>query len=148
MGRREIETTTRLAEIRARAEAATPGPWGRDSEAALDLRWAAWYVLAGDGVCVARVYHAALPNAANATFVAGCRDDVPWLLDLVESQARMLADLREESDAARAALRYRRALEVIAAGRVSAGGVAYPMLGADAADVALLALEGRADDPH
>lgn len=97
----------RLAEIRSRAEAATPGPWQSECEGDL--------VTAGPlSLTLADFTWRRKPNPADAPFVAHARDDIPWLLDLVQQQARVIADLAEESDAARLAMRYREALEKIA----------------------------------
>ena len=100
--------TRRLAEIRARADAAMPGPWRANGDRVLagDVLW-------GDAVL----------RAQNAEFVAHSRDDIPYLLALVAARDRELAELRglladlcEDSRAAAAAVRYRRALRCIAEG--------------------------------
>ena len=126
--------TRRLAEIRARVDAASPGPWQMDGVRVTASR--ASGAVTGDLV------------AGNAAFVAHARDDIPYLLDLVAALDReiaelqgLLADLCEDSRAAAAAVRYRRALEEIAAGKVSVDGESYPILGVDVADVARAALE-------
>jgi len=100
--------TRRLAEIRARVDAASPGPWQMDGVRVTASR--ASGAVTGDLV------------AGNAAFVAHARDDIPYLLDLVAALDReiaelqgLLADLCEDSRAAAAAVRYRRALEKIAA---------------------------------
>lgn len=89
----------RLDEVRERVDAATPGPWRTD----------------GVGVTASRVSGVAVDELvrANAAFVAGCRDDVPWLLALVAELRGLLSDLCEDSRAAREAVRYRRALEEV-----------------------------------
>lgn len=98
----------RLAKIRARVEAATPGPWKSECEGDL--------VTAGPlSLTLADFTWRRKPNPADALFVAHCREDVPYLLALVADLQRVVADLCEESDAAREAMRYRRALEEIAA---------------------------------
>jgi hypothetical protein len=61
----------REQEIRARAEAATPGPW-RSAEATDSF---VSQVLAADGRTLGRV-----AADDNATFMAHAREDVPWLL--------------------------------------------------------------------
>lgn len=137
----------RLAEIRSRAEAATPGPWRAGLESPLASPDAAYRIFAaarGAVLSVARLYHAALPNEANAAFVAHAREDVPYLLALVADLQRVLGDLCAESDAAAEALRCRRVLEEITINRVLA-----PLVGHIAREA--LAGEGRpagVDDPQ
>ena len=92
--------TDRLNEIRARAEAATPGEWAARKDqfiewfgivALNDEHWSTvttWPVLSGDND-----YGPAggITNAADATFIAHAREDIPYLLAEVER-------LREELD--------------------------------------------------
>ena len=72
----------RLAEIKARADAATPGPWQwrEDEPASLvhvtDPRMHPWNILKAPDWG---------PTLADAAFIAAAREDVPWLLDLVDS---------------------------------------------------------------
>jgi hypothetical protein len=69
------DLTARLAEIRERCEKATPGPWTREvgGTACIGVPSppAAWTLLA-------QVY--GTNHAANETFIAAAREDVPWLL--------------------------------------------------------------------
>lgn len=99
----------RLAEIRSRADAATPGPWLVGG--APNATWQQVYCPRDNNLNVVQ----SMRGGRDASFVAHAREDIPWLLDLVRQQARVIADLQEESDAARLALRYREALERIAA---------------------------------
>ena len=69
---------TRLAEIRARVEAATPGPW------------------------TTKTLHTTL---ADATFIAASRQDIPYLLDLVDSLTAERDAALAQRDAELAALR-------------------------------------------
>jgi hypothetical protein len=100
----------RLAEIRARADAATPGPWrttvfgGR-----LPERFQV-YAPRADNLNVVQ----AGIGEGNALLIAHCREDVPYLLALVADLQRVVADLCEESDAAAEAMRLRAVLERIA----------------------------------
>ena len=72
---------SRLEEIKARAEAATPGPWQwrEDEPASLvhvtDPRLHPWNVLKAPDWG---------PTLADAAFIAAAREDVPWLLAEVE----------------------------------------------------------------
>ena len=124
----------RLAAIRARADAATPGPWQSECEGDL--------VTAGPlSLTLADFTWRRKPNPADAPFVARARDDVPWLLALVAELRGLLSDLCEDSRAAREAVRYRRALEEVES-----------LLGTDWFPPAYVqrrvreALEGKADD--
>ena len=101
--------TRRLAEIRARVDAASPGPWQIEGVRVTATR--------ASGTMTADLV------ASNAAFVAFARDDIPYLLDLVAARDKELAELRglladlcEDSRAAAAAVRYRRALRCIAEG--------------------------------
>ena len=72
--------TDRLDEIRARAEAATPGPWGQGN------------INSGDGISLLDVYseHAGYVKVASVwdsedrDFIAHAREDIPYLLAEVE----------------------------------------------------------------
>lgn len=103
----------RLSAIRARADAATPGPWRPVLIVGCSPERFQVYAPAADNLNVVQ----AGIGEGNALFVSHARDDLPWLLDLVRQQARVIADLQEESDAARLAVRYREALEGIAGGK-------------------------------
>lgn len=124
------ETTTRLAEIRERANAATDGPWmfgqpdddctqtraewmdstaaNPDAPAAAGL-WVAWTRSADrPGVLVTCITGDGPTSQENAEFIAHARQDVPWLLAEVErltgerDRARDLA-ARLEAQVARVA---------------------------------------------
>lgn len=96
-------TEERLAEIRERAEAASPGPWERGlNEWAVQISSVFW----GDGRLLAEMnilneadmvdpvaYERSEPNAE---FIAHAREDVPWLLAEV---VRLMAE-REAREAA------------------------------------------------
>ena len=82
------DQTERLAEIRARVEAATPGPW------------------------TTKTLHTTL---ADATFIAASRQDIPYLLDLVDSLTAERDAALAQRDAELAALREKvRAWEALA----------------------------------
>lgn len=102
----DTDDARRLAEIRARADAASPGPWQIEGVRVTATR--------ASGTMTADLV------ASNAAFVAFARDDIPYLLDLVAARDKELAELRglladlcEDSRAAAAAVRYRRALEAV-----------------------------------
>ena len=103
----DTDDARRLAEIRARADAASPGPWQIEGVRVTATR--------ASGTMTADLV------ASNAAFVAFARDDIPYLLDLVAARDKeltelrgLLADLCEDSRAAAAALRYWQSLEKVA----------------------------------
>jgi hypothetical protein len=86
----------RIAEIAARTEAATPGPWnvteleGHWLEGSGYVQGTTYYVFEaeqrGDGECGSMLKE-------DAEFVAASREDVPWLLDrLAEARAALARD--------------------------------------------------------
>lgn len=88
----ELLSDERLAEIRARAEAATSGPWRKQGTNNLLC------VTDGDGAyIVARFPNATLHGKnrdANAAFIAHARQDIPALLDHATTLAAEVAALR------------------------------------------------------
>ena len=79
------DNTDRLAQIRARVEAATPGPWEMADMAELGARR---YAVYAKGTYI-------FSNAwreHDTDFIAASREDVPYLLDLVDSLQGALAD--------------------------------------------------------
>lgn len=77
----------RLADIKARTDAATSGPWT-----------VMWPGQCCDGYCIEEAsVHGAEHSMSDAEFIAASRDDIPHLLALVES-------LTAERDALRARL--------------------------------------------
>lgn len=90
-------TPARLAEIRARAEKATPGPWkwaNHDCAGGL-TEW----IEGPDGKCVPGI---ALfdcfyfePQGSNAAFIAHARTDIPALLSAVEALQAEVATARD-----------------------------------------------------
>lgn len=72
----------RIGEIRARCEAATPGPWKQYND---------WEVITPSKI--QSVAHTFNPNANNdAEFIAHVREDVPYLLSEVE---RLIAEIEQ-----------------------------------------------------
>ena len=100
----------RLAEMRQRAEAATPGPWvhthaDADADSPLgDIPEMNWVASAdagdtpnGDVQFLIDCYG----GSANADFIAASRQDVPYLLDLVDSLSAERDALADRVDALR-----------------------------------------------
>jgi len=81
-------TDTRIGEIRAREQDATPGPWGtsRDLDGSYTVQHGT-YVTAEDGFGsdgdVASLVGDEQTAYRNGTFIARAREDVPYLLDRV-----------------------------------------------------------------
>lgn len=103
--------TTRIDEIRARADAATPGPWGTEYDGKgtyhvhARLRTTPSEGMASDGV-VASLHgeHGDTQAYRNARFVAHARQDVMFLLGRVaELEARVAASQSERTAALREA---------------------------------------------
>lgn len=74
---------TRLEEIKARADAATPGPWDNETD---------W-----EYVCPSNEGEDAPPicgdcNRRDSTFIAHARADIPWLLESVKDLIREVND--------------------------------------------------------
>lgn len=86
----------RIAEIRAREEAATQGPWEWSCHP-----WG-WQMRAPDlhcRICTEEFYPESLPETvarqgSDAEFISHARDDVPYLLDRCERQARVIEGVR------------------------------------------------------
>ena len=84
---------SRIDEIKARAEAATPGPWGRhdfgrpgDEEPTSIIVHAGafdWRAI-NDGDYVAAMPAWERPCDDDALFIAHAREDIPWLLAEIE----------------------------------------------------------------
>ncbi len=98
-------TPAELAEIRQRAEAATPGPWNAPTD------WSHYAVSSGSF----RVVESANQNNAHdftgrdlygisrtrdAVFITHARTDIPALLAHIAEQDRVIADLRAAVEAA------------------------------------------------
>lgn len=70
----------RLEEIRARTEAATPEKWGVYRDPACVSQLLVVGIVSGENVILAKVKHA----ADDADFIAHAREDVPYLLSLID----------------------------------------------------------------
>ncbi len=75
-----MTTVSRLEEIAARVAAATPGPWKPFADTKNKLWNRVGCVAAKDG----RLPIAGGTNGGDAAFIAAARDDVPFLLAVVE----------------------------------------------------------------
>jgi hypothetical protein len=75
------EWTDRVAAIRARAEAATRGPWWTEGVPAVYAKIPKGRPN-GEGIIDCVYYGRKVPEAqANAEFIAHAREDIPWLLE-------------------------------------------------------------------
>ena len=73
---------SRLDEIKARAEAATKGPWSSDwSEGEVPVFY-------GQTTKISGTFSVEANTIEDAAFIAAAREDVPWLVDQVESLER------------------------------------------------------------
>lgn len=80
-------TDTRIAEITARCEAATLGPWG------LEVKGNTVKSFAIPGVCSGMKY-----DGANASFIANSREDIPYLLSRLATVTTERDRLKKEMD--------------------------------------------------
>jgi hypothetical protein len=95
------ETSTRIDEIRAREQAATPGRWGTEYDGEgtyyvhARLRTTPQEGMASDGVVASLSgEHGDGQTYANARFAAHAREDVPFLLDRVAELEGQVARVR------------------------------------------------------
>lgn len=82
-----------LGAIRARAEAATPGPWERGG------KWNETAVYAKDGTMIAGQWdyeEGGISEVPDADFIAHAREDIPTLLALIDEQQAEIERLRRE----------------------------------------------------
>ena len=94
-------TKERLAEIREREQAATPGPWeGRRSRLSISVVAPFWKRHKSRWASICRTYLPARYGAhtlgchfADVSFIAHAREDVPALLTDVEELRRIVAHL-------------------------------------------------------
>lgn len=86
MKKHEPMTEEQLAAIKARAEAATPGPWQRVTPYGIGVE-------SGNGPVPLKVAWAAQEN--DAAFISAAREDVPALLAEVERLRAAVGRLRE-----------------------------------------------------
>ena len=74
----------RLAEIKARAEAATLGPWVRDMHSPDMGGRSGWHIRGPRQLGPRSVVLNSRMLSADAEFIEGSREDVPWLVEQVE----------------------------------------------------------------
>lgn len=86
--RREPMTDERLAEIEARANAATPGPW----------RYTLYFVMSPSQGLIADIGPGSASVNSDAAFIAHARTDVPALLAEVRRLREEIVSLRENQE--------------------------------------------------
>ena len=79
---------SRLAEIKARADAATEGPWVRDMHSPDMSGRSGWYIRGPRKLGLRSMVLNSRMLSGDAEFIEAVRDDVPWLVDQVESLER------------------------------------------------------------
>ena len=79
---------SRLDEIKARADAATEGPWVRDMHSPDMSGRSGWYIRGPRKLGLRSMVLNARMLSGDAEFVEAAREDVPWLVDQVESLER------------------------------------------------------------
>lgn len=90
----------RIAEIKARAEAATPAPWKMVPRAALPFLPTRDHVADVDGHEVQPARDGILGDqTADADFIAHAREDVPFLLEQLERAQRDVAVAADDAEA-------------------------------------------------
>jgi len=78
----------RLAEIKTRADAATEGPWVRDMHSPDMSGRSGWYIRGPRKLGLRSMVLNSRMLSGDAEFIAASREDVPWLVDQVESLER------------------------------------------------------------
>lgn len=110
-------TELRVAQIRARTEAATPGPWWADETRECWRLHGAAFTVPAQGEVPGQVMNRQIlkapkcgtpyaeywPGAADAEFIVMARDDVPFLLAELERCRKVIDGLRAELAVVRAA---------------------------------------------
>ena len=79
---------SRLDEIKARADAATEGPWVRDMHSPDMSGRSGWYIRGPRNLGLRSMVLNSRMLSGDAEFVEAAREDVPWLVDQVESLER------------------------------------------------------------
>jgi len=85
-----VSITTDLDAIRARVDKATAGPWARPSWNPKAVMSADWAVEEGDPENRAPFSMTYSHSETDAEFIAHAREDVPFLLDLVDELRRQV----------------------------------------------------------
>jgi len=78
----------RLDKIKARADAATEGPWVRDMHSPDMSGRSGWYIRGPRKLGLRSMVLNSRMLSGDAEFVEAAREDVPWLVDQVESLER------------------------------------------------------------
>ena len=95
----------RLAEIKARCDAATEGPWVRDMHSPDMSGRSGWYIRGPRKLGLRSMVLNSRMLSGDAEFVEAAREDVPWLVEQVErltAERDALARLTRENEALRA----------------------------------------------
>ena len=79
---------SRLDEIKARADAATEGPWVRDMHSPDMSGRSGWYIRGPRKLGLRSMVLNSRMLSGDAEFVEAAREDVPWLVDQVERLER------------------------------------------------------------
>ena len=86
---------SRLDEIKARADAATEGPWVRDMHSPDMSGRSGWYIRGPLKLGLRSMVLNSRMLSGDAEFVEAAREDVPWLVDQVESLERWKVEALE-----------------------------------------------------
>ena len=86
---------SRLDEIKARAEAATEGPWARDMHSPDMSGRSGWYIRGPRELGLRSMVLNSRMLSGDAEFIEAVREDVPWLVDQVESLERWKVEALE-----------------------------------------------------
>ena len=86
---------SRLDEIKARADAATEGPWVRDMHSPDMSGRSGWYIRGPRKLGLRSMVLNSRMLSGDAEFVEAAREDVPWLVDQVESLERWKVEALE-----------------------------------------------------
>lgn len=81
----------RMEQIRARAEAATPGPWINGGQGWIFADALRRSARSGD---MADLLASVVTDDHDSDFIAHARDDIPWLLALIAEQAATIERVR------------------------------------------------------
>ncbi len=86
---------SRLDEIKARADAATEGPWVRDMHSPDMSGRSGWYIRGPRKLGLRSMVLNSRMLPGDAEFIEHAREDVPWLVDQVESLERWKVEALE-----------------------------------------------------
>lgn len=86
---------SRLDKIKARADAATEGPWVRDMHSPDMSGRSGWYIRGPRKLGLRSMVLNSRMLSGDAEFIEASREDVPWLVDQVESLERWKVEALE-----------------------------------------------------